>query len=117
MNIILWPSLDCSGDIGGSRASEPPLLYNLKNEYHIIDVIRLFRGGGGGGGAWNGVSEPPLLYNLKNEYHIDVIRLFREYRESGFGRRGRVSGASEPPLLYNLKNEYHIIDVIKLFWG
>ena len=72
---------------------------------------------GAGGGAWNGVSEPPLLYNLKNEYHIDVIRLFREYRESGFGRRGRVSGASEPPLLYNLKNEYHIIDVIKLFWG
>ena len=26
-----------------SGASEPPLLYNLKNEYHI-DVIRLFRG-------------------------------------------------------------------------
>ena len=76
-----------------SGASEPPLLYNLKNEYDI-DVIRLlgeYRGGFGRRGRVSGASEPPLLYNLKNEYHID-IRLLGEYRRGALGRRGRGSG-------------------------
>ena len=106
----------------GERASEPPLLYNLKNEYDI-DVIKLFRGYRGAGRVnhhyfimvvYKFAVNANLFISLrvnnqltisqKSEYHIDVIRLFRGYRGSG---------ASEAPLLYNLKNEYDI-DIIRL---